>query len=304
MNITNNLDTTRTIRCIDFTIGDRNAFSGIDNQFPLEIPPHQTRQIHIVFSPLVPNADSSGHFRTDVKIEPMSKDDACAPDFVLYGIAIKATDINTINPFSREPIHPTLKMSGTDETFGQTFLFQCLDKDSLRINAIALDNPDPHFVLSPMGACSSLPMVVLPGDYMAVRITLKTDDPSIYYNQLRFVLGNGQAPVVFDVEAMRIIQQNALTPSPRKDSIQLSIVPNPMSGSTTIAISGGSESEITIFDALGKVIDSRNNITTWRWDGKGAEGSRSPGGHYFIGATSISPSGKSVVITKQLVIER
>lgn len=305
MNVTNNKEITKIIRCIDFTIGDAKVFAGADNQFPLEIPPHQTRPIHLVFSPLAPKEGGIDNFRSKVKIESMDINDGCSPDFDIYGYAIRPTNMNTIHPFNRTSVLPELKMTGTDEIFGQTFLFQCTDSDSLRIDAISLDNNDPHFILSPMGICSNLPMVVIPGDYMAVRITLKTDSPEMYENKLRFVLGNGSAPLVFEVKAMRIFPQSGVEPnSPKSEPFTFSAIPNPSSGNIAIQVSGAEKADIEIFDALGKSLVSKKGITSWTWGGRTIGGISVPCGNYFIRAITHGAGGKEITKTKQVVIAK
>ncbi len=305
MFVTNNLDTVRTIRCIDFTIGDNTAFAGTNNHFPLQIPPHATRQIHVMFMPLGPAKDGSDNFRSKVKIEAMDGGDVCAPDYDIYGTAIKPTDMNTMNPFDRSSILPTLRMSGTDSIFGQTFLFASTDKDSLLIKAISLDSQYAFFTLEPLNACSNLPMTVAPGDYLAVRISLAASSSVLYRNKLRFVLGNGMAPIVFNVEAMRVMPQDAVSTNlPQSPSFTFSTIPNPSSGNIAIQISGAAKADIEIFDAIGKLVTLEKDITSWIWNGRSLGGSRVPSGNYLIRATSRDNSGTVLVETKQVSIVR
>lgn len=304
MSVTNNTDVTKTLRCIDITIDDAQEFTGFGKQFPLEIPAHEMRQIKLVFAPLAPKANGSDNFRSNVKLESMDETDGCSPDFDIYGIAIRPTDMNIFNPFNRTSALPALKMSGTDEIFGQTFLFQCTDKDSLRVDSIVLDNPDSHFILTPTGACSSLPMVATPGELLAVRISLRTNDPVVYNNRLRFVLGNGMPPIVYDVQAMRTIPLSGVGQHKQDESFSFSAIPNPSSGSIAIKVSEDVKADVDIFDAAGKKIISQKNIRAWTWNGQSKSGVSVPSGNYFIRAASHNANGKEIVRTKQVVISR
>ena len=306
MNVTNNKDTLKTIRCIDFTIGDANVFSGEGKQFPLEVPPHQTRQIHLVFSPLAPHLDGTNNFRSNVKIESMDATDGCSPDFDIYGTAIKSTDMNTLNAFDRHAILPTLKMTGTTEIFGRMFLFQNTDSVNLRVMTILLDSTYAHFTLEPMGVCTGLPMTAIPGEIMEVRISLDASDSgAMYTNKLRFVLGNGMAPLVYPVEAMRIADQSGVHPSNLPDSpFTFSAIPNPSSGSITIEISGSNKADIDIFSTDGKHITSEKSLTSWTWNGKNSAGINVPSGNYLIRAITHDANGKEITKTKQVAIVR
>ena len=306
MNVTNNKDITKTLRCIDFTIGDASVFTGVGKQFPLEIPSHQTRQVHLAFSPLAPHNDGSDKFRSNVKIESMDGNAECSPDFDLFGIAKKSTDMNTINPFDRSSILPTLMMTGSTEIFGQTFLFQNTDTINLKVMSILLDSTYAHFTLEPKGACAGLPMTAIPGEIMEVRISLDAaDSAKMYGNKLRFILGDGLAPLVYPIEAMRIDDQagiHAKNSSP--ESFTFTTIPNPSSGSITIEISGTNKADVEIFSADGKSVFSQKNILSWTWSGKNAVGINVPSGNYFIHVMTLNAEGKEITKTKQVAIVR
>ena len=52
LSVKNNRDEAKVLRCIDFTVGDRESFASIGNVFPMTIPPHEMRQIKIAFNPI------------------------------------------------------------------------------------------------------------------------------------------------------------------------------------------------------------------------------------------------------------
>ena len=306
MNVTNNKDILKTVRCIDFTIGDANVFTGAGKQFPLDIPPHEMRQIRLVFSPLVPQSDGTDKFRSNVKIESMDGNDGCSPDFDIYGTAIKSTEMNTLNPFDRTSILPTLKMTGTSEKFGRIFFFQNTDNINLKIVSIQLDSSYADFTLEAMGACSGLPMTAIPREIMSLRISLDASDSAkMYVNQLRFNLGNGLAPLIYHVEAMRIMEESGVHQNSSSDeSFTFSAIPNPSSGSISIEIFGGNKADVEIISAEGKLINMQKNISSWTWNGKSSVGISVPSGNYFIRATTRNANGKEITKTKQVVILR
>lgn len=306
MNVTNNKDTQITIRCIDFTLGDANVFSGAGKQFPLDVPQHETRQIHLAFTPLAPHSDGSDNFRSKVKIESMDATANCSPDFDIYGMAMKSTDMNTLNPFDRSSILPTLKMTGTTEIFGQTFLFQNTDSVNLRVMSILLDSTYAHFTLEPKGACAGLPMTAIPGEIMEVRISLDAKDSgALYTNKLRFNLGNGMAPMVYPVEAMRVADQLGVDANLSSgERFTFSAIPNPSSGNITIQISGTDKADIVIYGTDGKPLMIQKDISFWIWNGKSSAGINVPSGNYYIRATAQDAKGKEIIKTKQVVIVR
>ncbi len=304
MNVTNNKDTQMTIRCIDFTLGDANVFSGAGKQFPLDIPQHQTRQIRLAFTPLAPHTDGSDNFRSKVKIESMDATAGCSPDIDIYGVAMKSTDMNTVNPFDRTSILPTLRMTGTTEKFGEMFLFQNTDSINLKVVSILLDSTYAHFTLEPLGACAGLPMTAIPGEIMAVRISLDAKDSgAIYFNTLRFNLGNGVRPMVYPLEAMRIADQAGVN-NVASVPFSFSAIPNPSSGSIKIEISGTDKADIVIYSTDGKPLIIQKSISSWTWNGQSSVGINVPSGTYFIRANTLDAKGKEIIKTKQVVIER
>ena len=121
----------------------------------------------------------------------------------------------------------------------------------------------------------------------------------------RQVLGDGKPPIVYNVEAMRIMQQagvQSIPPAP--ESFTFSAMPNPSPGNIAIEISGPDHADIEIFNTLGKLVTSQKNISTWTWNGLAANGAPAPTGNYFIRATTRDASGKIIVTTKQVVIVR
>ena len=304
MSITNDQDVAKTISSIHFTAGDSSEFTVLGKQIPLTIPAHEMRLVTIAFMPHFQKPDSSDNFQTTVSIASSDRTDHCTHDVTIYGEAINPTWINTLNPFDRTSVLPTLKFSGTDEIFGQTFLFHSTDKDALKIISISSVNKDTQLVVIPEGSCSGLPMTTLPGELMAVRLTLQTYDSKVYYNQLRFDMGNGAAPIIYDIEAERILPQAGVRPSAAPEVFTFSAVPNPSSGIITIQLSGSEKADIEIFDELGKSILSRKNIVSWIWNGETSTGTPVPSGNYFIRAAARDANGKIIVSTKNVSILR
>jgi hypothetical protein len=111
--------------------------------------------------------------------------------------------------------------------------------------------------------------------------------------------------MVFDVKAMRIFPQSGVEPnSPRSEPFTFSAVPNPSPGNITIDVSGADKADIEIFDALGKSLVSKKNITSWTWSGKTTGGITVPSGNYFIRAITRDAAGKETAKMKQVLITR
>ncbi|MFI5264524.1 MAG: hypothetical protein ACHQM6_08420, partial [Candidatus Kapaibacterium sp.] len=119
----------------------------------------------------------------------------------------RAQNADDIIRFDRGSNLPTLKFSGTEENFSQVFRLECTDSIPLKIMSLFLVDPESNFSVEQSCDCGGLPMTVVPGDLMGVRITLQTKDQNVHYNQVRFVLADGEAPINFNIEAVRISPQ-------------------------------------------------------------------------------------------------
>ncbi len=304
INVSNTENMPKTIAGINFTGGDSSEFNSAANLFPLTIPAHQTQQIALTFTPLVPKSDGSDDFIAKIALQSLDLPGGYSSEYDIHATAVRPTEFNTINPFDRTSILPTLKMSGTGDSFGQTFLFQSTDTIDLEVITISLGNEDVHFTVTPLGACSGLPMLAMPGELMAVRITFHASDSKMYYNQLRFVLGKGTAPLVYNLEAMRIIPQAGVQPPANPEIFTFSTIPNPSSGNIALEISGANKANIEIFDATGKLMISQKNISSWSWNGQRADGTAVPSGNYFIRASTVNTIGNIIFNTEQVAIVR
>jgi hypothetical protein len=305
MSLTNEGEASRTINTIDFNTADSSEFSVFGNQLPVTILPHETAKIGVTFTPLAQHPDSSDNFRTTISVLSTDGSQNCSETVNIFGEGINPTDLNQINPFDRKSILPALKFSGTDEIFGQNFRFQCTDTAALKVLRITMVDQDSQLVLTPIGACSGLPMTAMPGDILAIRLTLQTYDSKVHYNQIRFTMGNGVAPIIFTIEAQRIMPQAAVRANPPSSELfAFSTVPNPSAGNIAIQVSGENHADIEIFDQLGKSLLSQKNITSWNWNGQSANGTPVPSGNYFIRAITSGPNGQPSVSTKQVAIIR
>ncbi len=213
-----------------------------------------------------------------------------------------AQDAGALYRFDRSADLPTLRFSGTSEIFSEVFRFENTDSVPMKIISISLVDPESSFSIQPGCDCGGMPMTVVPGDLMGVRITLQANDGNIHYNQIRFTMDNGAAPIIFNIEAQRI--QAGVNTSSASGLFTFSTVPNPSFGNISIEVSGAEHADIQIFDQAGKLITSQNNISSWIWNGATSTGTPVSSGNYFIRAAATDADGKMIVSTKNVLIIR
>jgi len=216
----------------------------------------------------------------------------------------RAQDGGSLVRFDRGSNLPVLKFSGTEESFSQVFRMECTDSIPLRIMSMYLVDPESNFSVEQSCDCEELPLTIVPGDLMGIRVTLQANDQNVHYNQVRFILADGEAPINFNIEASRLSAQAGITSPATSDLFTISIMPNPSSGSISITIPGSDRTDIEIFDALGNLIASQSNISSWKWDGLTESGTPVPSGNYFIRALAQGSNGAVKVSTKNVMIAR
>jgi hypothetical protein len=217
----------------------------------------------------------------------------------------RAQGNGALNRLDRGQGLPTLKLSGAEELLSQTFLFECTEDTPLEVQSVTLVDAESNFEVEASCDCGGFPMTIVPGDLVGIRIKCRTKDLSVHYNQLRFNVGVGVAPILYNVEAQRVMTSAGVHSSTNSETLSLfTVAPNPSQGMLSIVIDGQQSADVDIFDALGNTIASRKGISTWKWDGVTNSGTPAPSGSYIIRSTTGIKKGKRASTSKNIVISR
>lgn len=295
--VKNNRDEAKVLRCIDFTVGDRAAFSSAGNVFPMTIPPHEIRQIKIAFNPIGGSEDSTDIFMSRVLLEPMDPSDACSPDFQMNGIGVRANSDNEI--VALDDSTKVLAMSSP--------AFQSVHNFSLKNNgnsAITITKATVAHGTEGIGVLAfvgkQLPFTIEPGESFTVQIGYAAQDMVVHYDKLLFSTNKNKV-FSYNLQALRTPSSSVHTTNNTTDA-SLSINPNPSNGVVNIIMGSDFIGDIAIYTIDGKLIASQKNTNSWIWKATSENNGRILNQEYIVRATGRDSHGQIVSQTEKLIL--
>lgn len=297
LTVKNNLDSTRTIRCVDFTIQDRDAFSCVGKQFPMNVPPRSTGTIRIAFKPQSQKFDGSNDFMTDLLIEPMNASDECRPDIRIRGTGVAPTPSTAVIALT-DTTHP-LGMCSSEWQFVHDFTFQNQGSQEVTITDASLESGNSAMSLTSLCG-AELPVTLAPGDKVSARIAYTAPNEDVHYDHIVFSLDNGGRSV-FAVQALRAAPSSVRNGLARRQ-IALSVKPNPSTGTTRIELASGYKGDMAIYTTTGLLVAEQKNVTSWIWRAPTNAGASLASGEYTLRVTCHDVDGATLTRTERLVV--
>jgi hypothetical protein len=297
LKVRNNLDTARTVRCIDFTIQDRDAFSGGGKQFPMHVEPNSTGTILISFKPQGQKSNGSNDFMTDVLVEPMDVSDECQPDIRIHGVALVATPMSKIIPI--DDTTSPIGMCSTEWQFAHDFTFQNQSQQEITITDASLQSENAAMSLASLCG-AELPVTLAPGEKVSARVTYTAPNMDVHYDHLVFECENA-APRIFPVQALRL-PASAVRNGLGRRQIALSIRPNPSTGTVVIDLEYGYKGDMAIYSTNGVLIDQKKDATSWTWKAPMRGSSAIASGEYTLRVTCHDIDGVTLTRSEKLIV--
>jgi hypothetical protein len=193
-------------------------------------------------------------------------------------------------------------MAGKGNSFSQTFFFYNNQSQNIKVTGIDLADNMLGFSITNVTPFNSLPISLKPGDTLTVTITLATSSNNVVYDELIITTEVGIVATHFKLQGLRDEPNiTSVRTEPAVDEVTLSLLPNPSNGEVAIVLGGSLNSRIEIYDALGRLLIRRSNVTEWDWNS--AE-SHIPPGSYFVRASGNSAKGIPFVETRRLLISK
>lgn len=145
---------------------------------------------------------------------------------------------------------------------------------------------------------TSLPIKLMQGGTMLVRIDLINEEPGDYKDDLIINVENSITAIEFSVEGT--VGTASVTSQAKNSVAKLTIGENPAMGPVTIGVANAQKAQIAIMDLAGRTVFETSE-TTLRWDASQVQGG-SASQVYFVRATGVDDLGQPFTVTDRLVI--
>ncbi len=294
--VKNNLDVAKVLRCIDFTVGDRESFIGIGNEFPMTILPHETRQIKIAFNPTINNGGNANIFMSRVLLEPMDPSDACSPDFQLNGIGVPATLGN--ETMLLDDTTKVLAMSSPDFQSVHHFTLKNSGSSAITITKASVAHGTEGIGVLAF-ASKQLPLTIEPGESFTIEMGYAAQDMIVHYDKLLFST-NKNITFSYNLQALRTPSSSVHSTSTAGSTLQIS--PNPSNGVVDITTGSDFIGDIAIYSTDGKVIASQKNTNSWLWKATSESNRRIVNQEYIVRATGRDSRGTPISLSGKLIL--
>ncbi len=297
LSVKNNRDEAKVLRCIDFTVGDREAFASVGNVFPMTIPPHEMREIKIAFNPNIGRGDSSNIFISRVLLESMDPNDGCNPDFQMNGVGV--ANISGNETMLLDDTTRILAMSDPGLKSVHSFTWKNNGNTAITITKASVTHGTEGIGVVTFGG-KELPFTIEPGESFSVQMGYAAQDMVVHYDKLVLSTNNNKT-FSYDLQALRTPSSSVHTTNDNTEA-SLSISPNPSSGAVKITMASDFIGEIAIYTIDGKLIASQKNTNSWLWGATSGNNGRISNQEYIVRATGQNSHGQKLTRAEKLIL--
>jgi hypothetical protein len=146
------------------------------------------------------------------------------------------------------------------------------------------------------------PITLASGAGITMKIAFKTTDHQMHNDQLMILSSGKQTPSTITLQGIELAAASVSGSLP--SGVTIIAMPNPMTSSLKVGLSGVNSASITIFDVMGKqVLSSPVHSTEWIWNGTASDGTTLLSGSYFIRVSGMSSEGAPFVSTQKIILQ-
>jgi hypothetical protein len=147
------------------------------------------------------------------------------------------------------------------------------------------------------------PLTLASGAGITMKIAFNTTDHNIHNDQLMIESNGTQTLNTIMLQGMQLAAASVSGSLPA--GVRITAMPNPMTSSLKIDLSGVNSASVAMFDMLGKqVFSSPIHSNEWIWNGTASDGAPLLTGSYIIRVNGISAEGAPFVSTQKIILQR
>jgi hypothetical protein len=278
---------------------DSSAFSS-QPSFPVTIPPRSSITVPLRYHPRSDvNVVKYRHY-SNIEFSGIWDDIACTSwSSTFVGLAITPTADSIATQLFPDQTQ-ILAFIGEMKPKVKTFYFVNNFPDTIRIVSISMKD-GTSFRINTVTPSNTFPFDLLPGENITVDVEMFNIAKGVHYDELIIVVDKAADALHFELQGL----QKEAPASVRNgviENVELSVYPNPTSGSTTFSLNGAEHGELEISDVLGNLVYRSGISDMLVWNGLTVNGNKLSSGSYIVRVRSTDPA-KPFIASKLFLVQ-